>query len=115
MPRPRREDHRRLSVLRAAHPAPGAHYGQRNRSWWIGVVLSEGSEGWWEHADAAAPQTATRLQEFLEPARGHRLPSADVVHHDLGLGNVLARDGKITGIVDWDDAGTGCRAVDLAS
>jgi len=28
---------------------------------------------------------------------------------------VLARDGAITGVVDWDDAGTGCRAVDLAS
>jgi hypothetical protein len=93
----------------------GSATGGWDISWWIEVVLFEGWEGCWEHTDAAAPQTATRLREFLEPARGHRLPSADVVHHDLGLGNVLARDGKITGIVDWDDAGTGCRAVDLAS
>jgi Phosphotransferase enzyme family len=63
----------------------------------------------------AALQTTRRLHAFLEPARGQRLPAADVVHGDLNLSNVLARDGVITGIVDWDHAGVGSRALDLTS
>jgi aminoglycoside phosphotransferase (APT) family kinase protein len=34
------------------------------------------------------------------------------VHGHLGLRNVLARDGVITGIVDWDHVGVGTRALD---
>jgi hypothetical protein len=93
----------------------GPTTGGWDTSWWVTVVLFEGWEGWWEHTDTAAPQTARRLRQYLDPAWGHRLPSADMVHHDLGLSNVLARGGQITGVVDWDDAGTGSRAVDLAS
>ena len=84
-------------------------------SWWISAILFEGWEGLWETARQAAPQAAGRLRAFLEPAWGHRLPAGDVVHHDLSLGNVLARDDAITGVVDWDDAGIGSRATDLAS
>jgi Ser/Thr protein kinase RdoA (MazF antagonist) len=84
-------------------------------SWWIGMVVFEGWEGWWEGAEAAAPQTTRRLRAFLEPARGHRLPVTDVVHGDLNLSDVLARDGVITGIVDWDHIGVGSRALDLTS
>src|SRR5262249_19611604 len=54
-------------------------------------------------------------RDFIAPARGHRLPGGDVVHHDLNLSNVLVSGGVITGIVDWDHAGTGCRATDLAT
>jgi hypothetical protein len=83
-------------------------------SWWIGVVLFEGWEHWWDTAEAAAPQTSRRLRAFLQPAWGHRPPAADLVHGDLNLTNVLADDGVITGVVDWDDVGVGCRAADLA-
>jgi aminoglycoside phosphotransferase (APT) family kinase protein len=37
------------------------------------------------------------------------------VHGDLNLSNVLARDGVITGIIDWDHVGVGSRALDLTS
>ncbi|SRR6266536_708886 len=37
-------------------------------SWWIGVVLFEDWEHWWEAAEAAAPQASRRLRRFLEPA-----------------------------------------------
>ena len=84
-------------------------------SWWISAILFDGWEGLWETTWQVAPQEAARLRAFLEPAWGHRLPAGDVVHHDFGLHNVLAQDDTITGVIDWDDAGTGSRATDLAS
>jgi Phosphotransferase enzyme family len=83
-------------------------------SWWTGVVLFQGWEHWWDAAQATALQASRRLRTFLQPAWGHRLPAGDLVHGDLNLTNVLAADGVITGVVDWDDLGVGCRAADLA-
>jgi len=90
----------------------GDALGGWNVSWWLDVVLFDGWEDWWDIAQDAAPKTIRRLRQFIGPAWGHRLPTADVVHHDFGL---LAREGAITGVVDWDDAGAGSRATDLAS
>jgi Ser/Thr protein kinase RdoA (MazF antagonist) len=84
-------------------------------SWWVGAVVFEGWEGWWEGAERASPQTTERLRALLEPAMGYRLPVEDVVHGDLNLSNVLAHDGVITGVVDWDHVGLGSRALDVAS
>jgi aminoglycoside phosphotransferase (APT) family kinase protein len=81
---------------------------------WIELVLFEGWEGWRDAAESAAPKTSKRLHAFLEPARGYRLPTGDLVHGDLNLSNVLAMDGTITGVVDWDALGYGSRASDLA-
>jgi hypothetical protein len=52
-------------------------------SWWLGVVLFDGWEGWWDIARAAAPRTTRRLRQFVEPAWGHRLPAADIVQPRL--------------------------------
>jgi Ser/Thr protein kinase RdoA (MazF antagonist) len=84
-------------------------------SWWTGVVLFEGWEHWWDATEAAAPRTARRLRDFLAPAWGHRLPAGDLVHEDLSLANVLVDGGVISGVVDWDAAGIGSRAIDLAA
>jgi hypothetical protein len=83
-------------------------------SWWVGAILFDGWEGWWEATEAAAPETARRLRAFLAPASGYRLPGGDVVHHDFSLGNVLTSSNTTTGVVDWDHAGSGSRAVDIA-
>ena len=83
-------------------------------SWWIGVVLFEGWEHWWTIAESAAPETSGWLREFLRPAWGYCLPVGDIVHGDLNLSNVLVHDGRITGVVDWDDIGVGSCATDLA-
>jgi hypothetical protein len=37
----------------------------------------------------------------------------DLVHTDYHPGNVLVADGRISGVVDWDGAGRGDRALDL--
>jgi Ser/Thr protein kinase RdoA (MazF antagonist) len=104
----------RLLALVELQADPGLPPGGWDVSWWTGVVLFEGWEHWWDGTHAAAPATAARLRAFLEPAWGHRLPTADLVHGDLGLDNVLADGGVISGVVDWDDVGLGSRAIDLA-
>lgn len=42
------------------------------------------------------------------------LPSGDMVHGDLGLENVLARNGHVTGVIDIEALGNGSRVFDLA-
>ena len=97
-----------------ADQAPRLGEGGWDLSWRVGVVPFQGWEQWWDSAEAAAPRTSRRLRAFLEPVWGHRLPGGDLVHGDLNLTNVLASNGVITGVVDWDDLGVGCRAVDHA-
>ncbi len=81
-------------------------------SWWVGAVVFDGWEDWWQDSERAAPQLTRRLQAFLEPACGASLPTSDIVHGHLGIRNALAHDGVITGIVDWDHVGVGTRALD---
>ena len=76
--------------------------------------LTNGKAGGSRHTQCA-PELADRLRTFAEPARGSRLPSNDLVHHDFNLSNVLVDGSNVQGVVDWDDAGRGCRAQDLAT
>ncbi|MEV5199245.1 phosphotransferase [Streptomyces sp. NPDC053720] len=48
---------------------------------------------------------------------GHppRLAGDDVVHQDFHHGNLLAVDGTVTGVIDWDGAGRGDRRFDLVT
>jgi aminoglycoside phosphotransferase (APT) family kinase protein len=51
----------------------------------------------------------------VEPARGSRLPCNDLVHHDFNLSNILMHHGGVAGVVDWEAAGRGSRALDFAT
>jgi hypothetical protein len=44
-----------------------------------------------------------------------RLSGDDVVHQDFHPGNLLAADGRITGVIDWDGAGRGDARFDLVT
>ncbi|MGW2177518.1 aminoglycoside phosphotransferase family protein [Streptomyces sp. NPDC001732] len=48
-------------------------------------------------------------------ARPPHLAGDDVVHQDFHHGNLLAVDGSVTGVVDWDGAGRGDRRFDLVT
>jgi Ser/Thr protein kinase RdoA (MazF antagonist) len=84
---------------------------------WVSLVLFDGWEGWWDAARGGSPAAESvceRLAALVEPARDVGLDQSDFVHHDLNLSNVLALDGRITGVIDWEGGGFGSRAVDLA-
>ncbi|MFE7465350.1 phosphotransferase [Streptomyces sp. NPDC057499] len=44
-----------------------------------------------------------------------RLAGDDVVHQDFHHGNLLAVDGAVTGVIDWDGAGRGDHRFDLVT
>ncbi|MEU9619611.1 phosphotransferase [Streptomyces sp. NPDC048155] len=51
----------------------------------------------------------------VEAGHPRRLAGHDVVHQDFHHGNLLAVDGTVTGVVDWDGAGRGDRRFDLVT
>lgn len=53
-----------------------------------------------------------RISEYGAEYPGH-LHGNDAVHGDFHLGNILATDGTITGVVDWDGAARGDHHLDL--
>ncbi|TDO63938.1 aminoglycoside phosphotransferase (APT) family kinase protein [Kribbella sp. VKM Ac-2571] len=92
----------------------------RDASWsaWSRGVLFDGWDGVWERVQAYDGEVGELLQRYVElcrPYRAAELPHHDFVHGDLNMGNLLAADGRITGIVDIEAAGGGSRAYDLVS
>lgn len=90
----------------------------RRQDWSRGITAQAFEEG------AADPRTGLRkmgrpgvelIEHFdtvLAPYNGIELPRGDLVHGDFNTCNVLAHNGKISGIVDMDACGSGTRAVD---
>ncbi|NIK57434.1 phosphotransferase family protein [Kribbella shirazensis] len=89
-------------------------------SWsgWSHGVVFDGWDGVWERVqryDGEAAELLARYGALCRPYRDHELPHHDLVHGDLNMGNLLAADGRITGIVDIEAAGGGARAYDLVA
>lgn len=92
----------------------------RDASWsaWSRGVVFDGWDGVWERVqayDGEAAELLKRYGELCRPYRDEELPHHDFVHGDLNMGNLLAANGRITGIVDIEAAGGGSRAYDLVS
>lgn len=88
----------------------------RNWSWWIRATVFEGYAGMFEGAAGASESSArlmSRLKEIGRPARDHEMHSRDFVHGDFGPHNVVVRDGRTSGVLDWMNFGIGNRATDL--
>src|SRR5262249_9749406 len=69
----------------------------------------------WVDAARAAGPLCDRLRRWVEPVWGLRLPAVDYAHNDLNPSNILVADGRITGVVDWDEVALGSRALDLVA
>jgi aminoglycoside phosphotransferase (APT) family kinase protein len=85
---------------------------------WSSGVVFDGWDGVWERVltyDGEASELLQRYAELCRPYRDDVLPQHDFVHGDLNMGNLLVADGRITGIVDIEAAGSGARAYDLVS
>jgi len=85
----------------------------------VELFLREDGPGFCLHGPLRAHNRRTaRLDDWITtvgaehsgPLRGH-----DAVHVDYHPGNLLAVDGTITGIIDWDGAGRGDRRLDLVT
>lgn len=90
---------------------------------WPGPVVRptlEGGPGYCllEPMRSYSPETATlldRLQALVRRGATLALPQDDLVHFDFNPLNILADEGRISGVVDWDGVCSGDRAFDLAT
>jgi aminoglycoside phosphotransferase (APT) family kinase protein len=97
--------------------ATQARASQPDWSWYVRAVVFEGESGWTASLRSYAAATRELLQRIERSVAGLEqscLEAADIVHGDLALDNVLVDDGHLSGIVDWDAAGRGDRALDVA-
>jgi aminoglycoside phosphotransferase (APT) family kinase protein len=80
-------------------------------------AVFRGGSGWADELRAYGGVTSTLVDVLAELTNGREgacQRTADIVHGDLSPGNILAQDGQVTGVVDWDAAGCGDRGFDLA-
>jgi Ser/Thr protein kinase RdoA (MazF antagonist) len=85
----------------------------------IGLHLRSSGPGFCLHESLATfgERTRTLLAWAHEVGRERDVADGDdLVHFDFHPGNVLVdREGRLTGLVDWDGAGRGDRAFDLVT
>jgi Ser/Thr protein kinase RdoA (MazF antagonist) len=66
----------------------------------------------WQAAIAAARTEVTTLVRWLE---GERRPITGITHNDIFPGNVLVHQGRVTAVLDWEEAAIDWQVWDLAS
>jgi hypothetical protein len=81
--------------------------------------LRDDGPGYCLHGPLArfSPRAASLERRIAAAGRQYpdRPAGDDVVHGDFHPENLLARDGRLTGVVDWDGAGRGDRRFDLVT
>ena len=90
---------------------------EQDWSEYVRAVVFEGESGWADTLRGHSPETRALLGRLERVTAGREASvsrTGDLVHGDLSLGNVLVVGEQVTGIVDWDAAGCGDRALDLS-
>jgi aminoglycoside phosphotransferase (APT) family kinase protein len=90
---------------------------EQDWSAYVRAVVFAGESGWAESLARHSPETRAvleRLRRLVADRETSRLRTDDLCHGDLGLGNVLLDGDTVSGIIDWDAAGCGDRALDLS-
>lgn len=87
-------------------------------AWYIMDVVFRGESGHVRAMMQFGPSTSALVAEvegLVTGLQGKMLPKSDLVHGDMGISQVLFQSEKVTGIVDWDQAGYGDRTYDLTA
>jgi aminoglycoside phosphotransferase (APT) family kinase protein len=93
----------------------------REVSWsdYVRGVVFEGWDEMWETVrrfDEESAELIAWYDRVCRPYRDAELPTDDLVHGDLNVGNlILTDDGRLAGIIDLEAASGGSRAYDLVS
>lgn len=90
---------------------------EQDWSWYVRAVVFAGESGWTDSLRNYSSKTRALLCDLEQVTAGKETcvsRTSDLVHGDLGPSNVLVAEGEVTGIVDWDAAGCGDRALDLS-
>lgn len=90
---------------------------EQDWSWYVRAVVFAGESGWADTLQRHSPETRDLLGRLERVTAGREdsvSRTGDLVHGDLALGNVLVVGEQVTGVVDWDAAGCGDRALDLS-
>jgi aminoglycoside phosphotransferase (APT) family kinase protein len=88
-----------------------------NWSEYVRGVVFEGESGWRDsllHYSADTRAVLAHLTQLVDGKQATVLRSDDIVHGDLSTDNVLTVGANVSGIVDWDAAGSGDRCLDLS-
>lgn len=89
---------------------------EQDWSAYVEAVVFEGESGWIDSLrlhSATTRELLGRLERLVAGKRACCRNVGDIVHGDLGPGNVLVNGEQVSGIVDWDAAGCGDRVLDL--
>jgi hypothetical protein len=108
-----------LDLVLALNDQQADQHVAQDRSWssYLRDVDFDDESGWASALRAHSPATAEllgALEAGTAPYADVALPTADVVHGDFHSDHVLVLDGRVSGVVDFEAAGCGTRAIDLA-
>jgi aminoglycoside phosphotransferase (APT) family kinase protein len=90
---------------------------EQDWSRYVADLVLRGESGWADELRAYGSATARLVDALATLTAGRERflgTHDDIVHGDFSPGNILVHDGQISGVVDWDAAGCGDRAFDLA-
>jgi Ser/Thr protein kinase RdoA (MazF antagonist) len=88
-----------------------------NWSEYVRAVVFAGHSGWQDSLAQYNDETyavLARLKQLLSGKEQVMIRADDICHGDMGTDNVLVDGHTVSGIVDWDAAGEGDRALDLS-
>lgn len=89
---------------------------EQNLSQFVKAVLFKAHRGMTDRLKNHSGETRTILDVAMGLAEGAAdlpLPDTDIVHGDFSYHQVMVEDGRITGIIDWQEAGCGDWLIDL--
>lgn len=86
--------------------------------WYIADVVFQGEGGNVRALMKFSADTSALVSDIEQMVLGMQtkvLPKTDLVHGDMGIGQVIFQGPKVAGVLDWDQAGYGDRTIDLVA